>query len=293
MNIRLKKEVMPKIVIVTDTDSSLPQHVAAAYQIRQVPIAIHFENESFTTGVDINDSLLFEKVDSLNRLPTTSAPCPADFIGAFEDAFIEGAEAVVCICVSSQISSTYSAAVTACEHFPGRDIKVVDSSNLSMAQGFIVMAAAEAAQKGASSTEIVQLAQDVGRHMHTYAVLSTLKYLALSGRVGKFVAGVADTFNIKPILTVKNGKLDLLEKIRTRKKAVERILSLTDHAVQGKQIKRAAVIHVNDTAGAAEMEKLLRSTFACPQEIIIAEFTPGLSVHAGSGVVGVVIQTDR
>ena len=284
---------MLKIAIITDTDSSLPQHIAAAYGIRQVPIGIHFESESFTTGVDIDDRLLFEKVDQLNQLPTTSAPSPADFVSAYGTAFAEGADSVVCVCVSSKVSSTYNAAVTACEHFPGREIKVIDSSNLLMAQGFMVLTAAEAAQKGAGSDEIAALVEEVGKHMHTYAVLPTLKYLALGGRVGKFAAGMADTFNIKPILTVKDGKLDLLERIRSRKKAVERILFLVSRAAQGKQVRRAAVFHVNNTDGAAEMEVLLRGAIPCPDEIITAEVTPGLSVHAGSGVVGIVIETDR
>jgi len=283
---------MAKIAIISDTDSSLPQPMAAEYGIRQVPISIHFEGESFITGLDIDDRQLFEKVDQLNRLPSTSAPSPADFIGAFEAAFAEGAEAIVCVCVSSLVSSTYSSAVAACEHFPGREIRVIDSLNLSMAEGFMALAAAEMAANHASTAEIATHVGALGKQMHTFALLSTLKYLALSGRVGKFVAGLADTFNIKPILMVKDGRLDLLEKIRTRKKAVERLMTLLAAAVGDKKIERLAVIHVNDLQGAAEMETLLRARFACPEKIVVAEFTPGLSVHAGSGVVGVVIQTD-
>jgi DegV family protein with EDD domain len=286
------KETMSKIVIITDTDSSLPQQMATEFGICQVPIGIHFDGESYTTGLDMDDRLLFEKVDKLKRLPSTSAPSPADFIHAFETAFEQGADAIICVCVSSLVSSTYSSAMTACEHFPGREIRVVDSLNLSMAQGFMVLAAAEAVSKNVSTAEIVAHVEEIGKKMHTFALLSTLKYLALSGRVGKFVAGLADTFNIKPILMVKNGKLDLLEKIRTRKKAVDRLLTLLGEAVQDKKIERLAVIHVNDLQGAAELEVLLRAAFACPEKIIVAEFTPGLSVHAGSGVVGVVVQTD-
>jgi DegV family protein with EDD domain len=118
---------MPKIAIITDTDSSLPAQLAADLGIHQVPIGIHFDDESYTTGVDIDDQLLFEKVEKLNRLPTTSAPSPADFVSAFEKAFSGGAEAIVCICVSSKVSSTYSSAVTACQQYAGRDIRVIDS----------------------------------------------------------------------------------------------------------------------------------------------------------------------
>jgi DegV family protein with EDD domain len=189
------------------------------------------------------------------------------------------------------MSSTYSSAVTASEEFPERRIAVFDSMNLSMGQGFMAIQAAEAAAAGQTADEIVALLNSMGKRLHLFAVLPTLKYLALSGRVGKFVAGMADTLNIKPILTVKDGKLVLLERIRTRAKAVERMLELTTEAVEGKQVECLAVIHVNNLEGSQELIGLLRERIACPEEIRTVAFTPGLSVHAGSGVVGLVILT--
>jgi DegV family protein with EDD domain len=278
-----------KVAIITDTDCSLPDEQIARYGIVQVPITVHFGEETFTTGVDINDRTLFEKVDRLKRLPTTSAPSPGAFASAFEAAFTRGAEALVCICVSSKVSATYNAAVNARDSFAGRDIQVVDSLNMSMGQGFMVLAAAEAAQQGATAAEVAARAVDVGKRVHVYAVLATLKYLALSGRVGKIAAGMADTLNIKPILTVRDGKLELLERIRTRKKALERLLELTDQALNGKGIERAALIHVNNLEGANQLRQQFCERHACPGEMITAEFTPGLSVHGGSGVVGLVV----
>jgi DegV family protein with EDD domain len=286
-----KKDIMAKIAIITDSDSSLPAQTAAEHGILQVPILVHFDGRTYTTGVDIDDRLLFEMIDKSNRLPTTSAPNPADFVNAFQKAFDQGAEGIICICVSSLISSTYSSAEAARERFPERDIRVIDSMRLTMAQGYMTLAAAEAAERGASLDEIEAIVKTTGPKLHTFAVLSTLKYLAMSGRVGKLVAGLADTFNIKVILTVKDGKLGLLEKIRTRRKAVERLQALLVESVNGQKVERISVIHVNEPQGAAEMEALLRETFDCPEKITIAEFTAGLSVHAGAGLVGVVVQT--
>jgi DegV family protein with EDD domain len=280
---------MKKIAIITDTDSSLPPDIAAQYGIRQVPITIHFDSETFTTGEDIDDRLLFEKIDRYNKLPTTSAPSPSAFACAFDSAFGAGADAIVCICVSSKISATYNSALNARELFAGREITVIDSLNLSMGQGFMALAAAECVQQGATVDEVVRLTAEVGNRMHTYAVLSTLKYLALSGRVGKLAAGMADTFDIKPILTVREGKLDMLEKVRSRKKAIERMLDLLCTDVDGKTIERAAIIHVNNLEGAHHLQQQLCTLLPCPASILMAEFTPGLSVHGGSGVVGVVV----
>ena len=284
---------MPKITIITDTDASLPVDIADQYGIRQVPIIVQFGEETFRTGVDIDDVSLFERVDRENKLPTTSAPSPGAFVEAFQSAFDDGTDAIVCICVSSKISATYGAALTAAGTFENRDITVIDSLTLSMAQGFMALTAAEAAQNGASVEEIVELTTSIGQRMHVYAALSTLKYLAMSGRVGKVAAGVADTFNVKPILSVQDGKLDLLEKVRTQKKAVARVLDLVGQSVGEGTIERMAIIHVNNLEGARALQNQLCAQVTCPDSVIIAEFSAGLSVHAGSGVVGVVVVTDR
>lgn len=284
---------MNKIAIITDSDSSLPPHIAEQYAIRQVPITIHFGQETYTTGIDINDAILFDKVNLRKRLPTTSAPSPRAFSDAFEQAFREGAEAVICLCVSSKVSATYNSALTAREMLSDRDITIIDTLSLSMGQGFMALAAAEAVQAGASKEQVIDLVYNTGSRVHLFAVLSTLKYLAMSGRVGKFVAGMADTLNIKPLLTVKDGKLELLERVRTRKKAVERMFELIHASLDGRGIARAAVIHVNYLDGALELAQQLRTEQPGPLEIIAAEFTPGLSVHSGSGVAGLVILSNR
>jgi DegV family protein with EDD domain len=252
-----------------------------------VPITVHFGEETFTCGVDIDDMRVFQKVDQLHRIPTTAAPSPAAFAGAYEQAFSAGASAVVCICVSSKVSATYSAAETAREQFPGRSIEVVDSLNLSMGQGFMVLAAAEAAASGANLQQVLAAVEDTGKRARVYAVLATLKYLALSGRVGKLAAGMADTLNIKPLLTVREGKLDMLEKVRTRHKAIDRMIELVGIDLQGHDFERLAIIHVNNPSGARELQELVTAHYRCQQPVIVTEFGAGLSVHAGAGVVGV------
>jgi len=283
---------MTKIAVITDSDSSLPMPLTDSLGIQQVPITIHFGEQSFISDHDIDDQKVFEIIDRTKKLPTTAAPSPAAFAGAFRAAFEAGADEILCICVSSQMSSTYTSAVNACEEFPDRRIVVFDSLNLSLGQGFMTLAAADAAAAGKSLDEILAILNGMNKRLRLFAVLPTLKYLALSGRVGKFVAGMAETLNIKPILTVKDGKLVLLERIRTRTRAVERMLDLTVEAVAGKRIERLAVIHVNNPEGSSELIGLLRARLDCPADIPVFSFTPGLSVHAGAGVVGLVLLTD-
>lgn len=284
---------MPKVAIITDSDSSIPPALAIKFNIPQVPITIHFDEESYTTNVDINDFELFELIDRKNKLPTTSAPPPGAFKKVFQEAIDSGAESIICLTVSSKVSATYNAALQAAEMFPDKDITIVDSLNLSMGLGLMVLQAAIKASQNATKEEILETINDVRNRLHVFAVLPTLKYLAMGGRVGKLAAGFADAFNIKPILSVKEGKLDLLEKVRTQKKAETRLIELMKEAVQNKKIEKIAVIHVNNIAGAQNLFSMMKQNFECPDDVIFAEFTAGLSVHAGSGVVGYAILTEN
>jgi DegV family protein with EDD domain len=277
---------MSKIAIITDTDASLPKDISAKYSIQQVPITVHFGDEVLETGIDIDDAALFERIDRDGRLPTTAAPAPGKYVAAFQTAFESGAEEVICFSVSSEVSATYSAAVAAAEMLPKHSITVIDTRSLSVGQAFQVLAAAEAAQAGKSKDEILNITTDVLARSHFYAALSTLKYLAMSGRVGHLAAGMANLLNIKPVLTIKDGKLDMLEKIRTKKKSWGRTVELLQKAVGDQKIAHMAISHVAVPDQAREFEALLRAKLDCPDEIMMTELTPGLSVHSGAGLVG-------
>ena len=280
---------MSSIAIITDSDASLPADVAARYNIRQVPILIQFGVETFRTEIDIDDAGLFARIDREGKLPTTAAPSPGQFLEAFQAAFAAGADAVICICVSSQISATYAAALAAKEMLPEHTIEVVDSRVVSMAQGFMVLAAAEAVRAGADVAGAVAAALALGDRTYLHGAFSTLKYLAMSGRVGHVAAGFGNLLSVKPIVTMRDGKLDLLEKVRTRSKSLARVVELTGEAMAGRPIQQMAVLNVAARDEALAFEAQLRAALPCPETIIQADLTAGLSVHTGAGMLGVVV----
>jgi DegV family protein with EDD domain len=282
---------MPRIALITDTDASLPLELAKKHNITQVPIIVQFGDQSFRAVYDIDDAETFARIDRDGKLPTTSAPSPGQFAEAFQTAFENDYDSIICFTVSGEISATYNAALNAAELFPGRDITVVDTKNLAIAQGFMVLAAAEALENRMPKGNAIAIAKDVGERTHLFAALSTLKYLSMSGRVGHLTAGLANVIDLKPILTIRNGKLEMLERVRTQNKAWGRVIELIVEAAAGNPIERMALAHVNALDAAKELEARLRTYLPCPDEILYTELTPGLSVHAGAGLVGVLIVT--
>jgi len=280
---------MSNVHVITDTDSNLPLELARQYGIDQVPITVQFGEESFEDVFGIDNKSMFARIDKTGKLPTTAAPSPAAFSKSFQKAFSSGADSVICVTVGSAISRTYESALVAAAEMPDRKITIVDSEHLSMAQGFIALTAAEALKAGASHDEAVAKAKDLIPRTYLYGALSTLKYLALGGRVSNLAANMGNLLNIKPILTMKNGKLDMLEKVRTTKVAMARLVELLSATAGSRQIERAAILHVLNESGALEFKTQLQKSISLPEPTQLYDFGPGLSVHAGLGLVGCVL----
>lgn len=280
---------MRKISIITDTNASLPKEIIEQYQIIEVPIHIQFSDETYITGKTIDDEKLFNLIDERKTIPTTAAPSPLAFEGAFQTAMDRGAEQILCICCSGEVSATYNSAVMAKENFPNNDIQVIDSRGLSLAEGFQVLAAAEAIDAGKDMPEILKRIDHVRDRSIVYGALPTLKYLAMGGRMGKLAAGVGNTLEIKPILTLRDGKLDLLEKVRTWRKAKQRLVELAVDNAKGAVIERIGLIHVNNEEGVLALYDELKDALNISVDPLVTEFTPGLSVHTGSGVIAFAI----
>ncbi len=282
---------MPKIQIITDTDSNLPVELAKKHGILLVPITIQFGEESFADSLEIQNPELFERIDKIGKLPTTAAPSPAAFSKTFHSAFDSGADSIICITVGSKISRTYESALIAVEDFPGKKITVIDSEFLTMGQGYMAVIAAEAVNAGASHEEVVAKVRSIIPRCILYGSLSTLKYIALGGRVSSLAASMANMLNIRPILAMKDGKLEMLEKVRTRKAAMDRLVELLVKAVGDKPVERICYVHVMNLEDAEFLQSKLASQLKLPDVVEYFDFGPGVSVHTGVGLVGCFILT--
>lgn len=279
---------MSHTAIITDTDSNLPLDLAKKYNIVQVPILIQFGDDSFRDTFDINNDTIFARIDKEGKLPTTAAPSPGQFAEVFKAAFASGADSILCLNISSEMSATYASARQAADMFPDKRIEVLDTRSLAMGQGFMVLAAAEAVANGGSIEEAIGVAEDIRSRTYIFGSLATLKYIAMSGRVSALAAGMAGLLDIKPILSLQNGKLELLEKIRTQGKSWNRAIELTAEKVTGHKVEKMCILNVKCPDAARQFEGLLRAIIACPDEIIHVDLNPGLSTHTGAGMIAVV-----
>ncbi len=266
---------MSHIAIITDTDSSLPFDLAKKHNIVQIPILIQFGDESFRDAYDIDNDTIFTRIDRDGKLPSTAAPAPGQFVEAFQQAFDSGADEVLCMNISSEMSATYASARQAAGMLPGRRIEVVDTRSLAMGQGYMVLAAAEAIAKGASIEEAVAAAEDVRSRTYLFGALATLRYIAMSGRVSHIAAGMAGLLDIKPILTIQNGKLELLEKVRTQKKAWNRAVELSVEKTGGHKVEKMTVLNVKAADGARAFQALLQAPYLARMKSLLQMSHPG------------------
>ena len=198
------------IQIVIDSTTDLPAQ--AAEQVKIVPLTIHFGEQQYVSGVDIDARSFYEKLVESDVLPTTSQPTPAAFADAFQAA-VEAGDEVVCITISSKLSGTFQSASIAAMDFPGK-VFVVDSRTVTLGCGILTQYALDLAKQGISARELAQRVEKKREKVRLLALLDTLEYLKKGGRISATVAFAGGLLNIKPVICVAEGEVKLLGKAR-------------------------------------------------------------------------------
>jgi DegV family protein with EDD domain len=276
---------MANIAIVTDSTANLQAEWGARYGIQVVPLKIHWGDETFLDGVDITPREFFARLSRSRFLPITSQPSSLDFLQVFErlDAAVEG---VIVPLISSGISGTVGTAQLAASQFTRLPVEVIDTRITSMGTVLVIRAAIRAIEQGLPLREVKRIAASAAERMHTYFAVDTLKYLHRGGRINTATRFLGSALDIKPILYFNDeGKIDALERARTKKNALKRLIDLTEEQARGRPL-HVGIVHGDAPETAeefrAEVERRLEV-----QDIFIVELSPVIGVHVGPGAIGI------
>jgi DegV family protein with EDD domain len=283
---------MNKVAVVTDSTAYIPKEYMEKYGITVMPQILVWGEQTFEDGVDIQPDEFYRRLASAKTMPTTSQVPVPKMMKTFST-LIDQDYSVLGIFVSSKFSGTFQSAIQAREMLAsGKEkVELVDSLSAAMAMGFQALTAARAALDGASLAECKTLAENARGHTGVYFVVDTLEFLHRGGRIGGAQRLLGTALNLKPILAIQDGKVESIERIRTKSKAMERLVEIVTEQCTGKGAVRLATLHANAPEDA---QKLLDSASSQLNvtEKIFTEVSPVVGAHTGPGTVGLAYMTE-
>jgi DegV family protein with EDD domain len=275
---------MSKVAVVTDSSPYIPQEIIEENNIHVVPLTVIWGEENYYDGVDITPVEFYKRLETAKVMPSTSQPSVADFEVLFRKLHQQGYD-ILAVLISEDLSGTISSATQAKNMLPEAKIEIIKSRSLAMALGFQVLAAARAANQGASLEDCKRLVLDARDKAGVVFVLDTLEFLHRGGRIGGAKRFVGTLLNVKPVLAIDDGLVVPLDSVRTQKKALERIVDLIDERTAGRQNIRLATLHANNPETARFiLDQALKRIPAVEQ--VFSEVSPVIGTHAGPGAVG-------
>jgi DegV family protein with EDD domain len=272
--------------IVTDSTADIPDDLVDALEISIIHDYINFGTQSLRDRVDISRSEFYSRLTTESELPTTASPG----VGAFEAIYRRiGAPDVPVIALHppAQFSALYNTAVLAAKSFPEGRVTVIDSGQLSMGIGWMAIAAAKAAKANESVDSIVALVKAMQPRLRVFAALDTFEYLRRSGRISWAEAFFGSLLRIKPLIEIREGQIKPLDRVRTGRRAMDRLVALTEAL---KSLESLAVLHTNWPEGAAELCRRL-AHLSSDDNAITVDVTPVIGVHVGPRALGVAAVT--
>ena len=282
--IMIDEAIMNNVIIVTDSSAYLLKVYVDQYQIPVVPLTVNWEGKSYLDGVDIQAEEFYQQLAQSKSMATTSQATAGQFIELFGK-LLDAGKQVFYLSISSGLSATIDSAVQAkAELGNPENLIVMDSKLVSMALSLMVLEVARAAEKGASLTECHELAQDAYGRIGVFFTVDTLEYLHRGGRINSAKRLLGSALNLKPILEIRDGKIELVESVISRKKALNRMVDLIEKGIDGRTPVRLAPFHAMAFDDMVVMENLAKERLN-PIEIIRSEVSPVIGSHVGPGTV--------
>ncbi len=278
---------MDRVAIITDSIACLPKEVVEQHGIEIVAPNIYFDGKVYRDWLDISPAEAYQLLEKAPQLFSTSAPPPADYVEAYRK-LSKKAKSLLCITISSKLSTIYNAALVAKEQVreesPHTTIEVLDSQTCTGAEGFVALAAARAATEGKSLVETIEVARRVMKKVDLIFVLETIRYAYRTGRIPKVAAQIGGLLNVKPTLTVRGGVARFNGMTRSKEKGVNHLLEVMRKKVGTKPV-HVAVHHTDAAEEAERLKQRVQAEFDCV-ELWLTEFSPIMGYAAGRGTVG-------
>ncbi|NMC15768.1 MAG: DegV family protein [Chloroflexi bacterium] len=274
-----------KVAIVTDSTGAFPQSIIDDLQLHIVPLNIHWDGTNYVDFVDITPTEFYKKLASSKTVPTTSQPSAEAFAVVYEQLLNQNYD-ILTLPFSSRLSGTYHSAMMAAAEFPTGRVTVLDTLHVSVALCNIIIKTARAAQKGATLLECTNIAQDAARRIKVFFAVETLEYLRKGGRINTASAFLGTALNLKPILSIVDGLIVPVERVRTSRKAHQRLLELAEETVgpHGK-IEFLGIISADAADAAEELRQEAHKRFQIEEELV-TDLSPVLGCHVGNGTIG-------
>ncbi|MBT3389923.1 MAG: DegV family protein [Chloroflexi bacterium] len=275
---------MSKVAIVTDSTAYLPKDLVEKYNMTVVPLTVIWGEETYRDDIDITPTQFYTRLETANVMPTTSQATIQDFKDAYERLHSAGYE-ILSVLISSKLSGTISSAEQAYKMVPDATIEIFDSETTAMALGFQALAAARAAAEGADLAACKAAAADVRSRSGVIFAVDTLEFLHRGGRIGGASRFLGTALKLKPLLEVTNGVIEPVDKVRTKRKAHERLIEVISERVAGKKNIRLATLHANSSEDANRVLDDASARMSAI-EAIRSEVSPVIGTHVGPGTVG-------
>jgi len=268
-------------VIVTDSSAHIPDDLVKEHDITVVPFHIHFEGEDFLEGEKYKHSEFYHRLKNSREFPTTSQPSVGEFIKVFAAKSNPG-DNILGIFISSALSGTVQSARTAAEYVKDRNVIIIDSLSATLGLGFQVLKACESLKKAKENVlQCIEEINVVREKIKLFFLVDNLENLVRSGRLPKALGVIGDWLGIRPILTVREGRLALYGKVRCKRKGLQRLVSDFEKAAKKAIIERVGIAHVNAAGEAESLRQMLARVYS--GTIMIAEAGPAVGLHIGSG----------
>jgi len=277
---------MSTIAIVTDSTTDMPSDWLGWSRVHIVPIHIQFGTATYREGIDIDEATFFRLVDAEGKIPKTSQPSPADFADLYRQLAADH-DAILSIHIGAKLSGTYHSAVLAADMVKDEiSVYPFDGNSGSIGTGFMLLEALEMLDQGKTPQDVLQRLHEIRDGIQILLSPITLKYVQLSGRIGALGAAVASMLNIKPIIVLRDGQLFADERVRTRKRALDRMVDMMREKL-GNAPARVAIIHSQSPDDAKTLSEMASQALNC-DKVWLAPLSTSVSAHLGPGTVGIV-----